>query len=242
MRYKPALAPIEQGGLFLHPSDGDAEFLVVADAERASRQVRQHAGNPLLVDGAAFHLVGCFGLRAIGEELQGTDAIASDGSQKAIGILAFGSSALGQAASDSIVVGKQVVEHRDDRRTDEMVFAQRQRQGNGNGVLPVEPSGVVLEIDRARAFTPQAADETAIEEHAQGRMSTSAGHQKMSSMFLGSALVRGRMTSSRSRAVRASMRVSSWVAGSPASSLDTVAWRADIFCPSWLCVSAAWRR
>jgi hypothetical protein len=118
----------------------------------------------------------------VGEELQRADAIAADSGEKTVGIGAVGLCAFRKPAPDVVVVGQQVLEDGKDRVADVPVLAQGQREGHGDGVVPSKPVLVVLEIDRATAFAPEAADQPTIEIDPERNPGSSTRHQNSSSI------------------------------------------------------------
>jgi hypothetical protein len=66
--------------------------------------------------------------------LKRAHAVAPNGGEETIGVIAFRPDPLSQPPADLFVIRKQVVEHGNDRISDIAVFTQRQRERYGEGV------------------------------------------------------------------------------------------------------------
>ena len=79
VRHLPFAVPIKQGGLFLRSGKRNAEFLIVANAERVSREIADDLCHLFIAQLASVDSSSLPGGHALGKELQRADAIPAHG-------------------------------------------------------------------------------------------------------------------------------------------------------------------
>src|SRR6185312_6304920 len=131
MRHLPLALPVEQRCLFLSACEGDAKFFALIDAQRSALEIAQDIGDFLIANRAPRYTARWSGVLTVRQKLKSAHAIAPDGGEQAIGVVAFRSDSFGQAPADLFIIRKQIVKDGDNRIADEAVFAQRERERHG---------------------------------------------------------------------------------------------------------------
>ena len=149
MRHLPPILPVQQRRFLLRAREGDAKLLALVDAKRRALEIAQDIGDFRIFERSPLYAAGRSGIRPVGEELQGADAIAADSGKEAIGVIPPCPHPLGQAPADLVVIGKQVIEHGNHGIAEKTILAQRQRQRHRKGLFPGKPVLIVLKINGA---------------------------------------------------------------------------------------------
>jgi len=176
----PAPVVEEQGGLLLRAGDRNSKLSVEVDAERRAREIGEHGLDPAFVDGLAFDVGEGIDFRALGQKLHRSHTVAPDPFEQAVVIGSLGSCSFGDLLSHTRIVGQKILENGRDGYAAIGGLAQRERQRDGERVLPVQPAAIIAEADCAAGLLYQSADRAVIDQHLQRRMRAVTRHQKMS--------------------------------------------------------------
>jgi hypothetical protein len=118
VRHLPFAVPVQQGGFFLRSRKRNPKLLILADAERTSREVADDFCNFFIAHRTGIDNAGLADGHAVGKELKRADAIPPDSRKEAIGIGSFRLRPFGKPAPNVVIVGQQIFKDREDRIAD----------------------------------------------------------------------------------------------------------------------------
>lgn len=138
-----------------------------AEGKCRSRQWQLRAAKDLLdlliANGFTLRQTNLRSAQAVWLKLEGADAVSPERREQAERVDAVCSDPCGDTRADGFVVGKEVVEHRRNRRPDIAILSKRQGEGDRHGVVPSQPAGVIGEVDGSTRLASPATHHAAIQ-------------------------------------------------------------------------------